>query len=144
MRNERPRDLKKAVALFEEFENSDDYPTKAKCFQEAIALIDLFSEQNPDPQHAEYVENIRLLYTRKFLEQLGICDNMGPDDWLKYFVIMIKRNEVLDIISKQPYFEEHLARFLRLWSITDEQGNEREITLPAFLDGIRNTATDEG
>ena len=48
MKNELPKDLGKAKALFEEFESSEEYPTKAKRFEHAIELLSLFSEENPN------------------------------------------------------------------------------------------------
>ena len=144
MKNELPKDLGKAKALFEEFESSEEYPTKAKRFEHAIELLSLFSEENPNSQHTKFVANLRLSYTRRFLEQLGTCDNMESEDWFNYLFIMVKTlNEVVENVSKQPSLKEPLEHFLRLRTITDEQGKEKEITVSKLLDAIKTTTDEE-
>lgn len=69
---------------------------------------------------------------------------MESEDWFNYLFIMVKTlNEVVENVSKQPSLKEPLEHFLRLRTITDEQGKEKEITVSKLLDAIKTTTDEE-
>ncbi|MBI5967947.1 MAG: hypothetical protein HY882_08840 [Deltaproteobacteria bacterium] len=117
MRIELPVDIREARALFSRYEKSRDHLERTRYFEDAINILDDFLADNPDLPHKSFIENLKLTYIRKLLEELPGLGTLSYDDWGHYILLLYINLEVKKniIIQKGPSLQKNLEDFFAMW-----------------------------
>ena len=102
---QRPKELSDAVELLKEFEKSDDYSRKENCFEEAMKIFEKYlSDPNISNNDKDWINNIKISYTRALLNQLPVPIEKGI--WYLLLLIRFVSTEVKIITSQNTYLKE--------------------------------------
>jgi len=114
MTKDLPKEVKEAVDLLEEFEISDSCVKSARCFKDGISMLSDYLEEYPDTPHTQYINNIKISYTRALLRKLKDCTEW--DDWIDILLATLEvRDEIEEILASDPLLRNEYDKFLALW-----------------------------
>jgi len=117
MNIKRPDDINQAVELLKKFEKAEDHIHRTKYFKEAVYILNNHLSMNPNSSNKKFIENIKLTYTRKLLEQLSDLPLLDFESWFQYiylFYFRIKDEVELDT-KKYPNLEKNYKNFIALY-----------------------------
>lgn len=117
MQKDLPEEISEAIELLEKLEKLPDHKLRAGDFEQAIEVLNDYLSQNPDSPHTNFIEKIKLTYTRHLLEQLPKLSSLSFSEWLPYlspFLFKAKK-EIDTVIKRFPKLGENYRKFLRMW-----------------------------
>ena len=115
---------------FLKFERANEHEKRIKHFHEALEKISKYLATNPSDEETGIVENIKLSYVRKLLEQIGPESGFTyPDEeWIQYLLIISKcKKEVDQLTAKNKILLEN-------YNIFKESTNEERKELLRLLE----------
>lgn len=117
MQPQLPEDLKKAVGLLENSEKESNRSLRMRAFKDAVDILNDHLNIGPDSPHKSFVENIKLTYTRKFLEELTKLFNADIEVWFDYTQLFLLKvpKEVEVNIEKHPQLKKDYEKFIGIW-----------------------------
>lgn len=117
MTQDLPVEVKEAINLFKEFEKPGSHKKKARSFEAAVHILDIYIEDNPNSPHLAFIEKIKTSYTRALLRQLIDIGEIEIEDWSDYFVIIALRvnNEAERILLEDSVLMEGYEDFKATW-----------------------------
>ena len=118
MVNNLPQQLKKAVELFKEFENSRVHSQKVKHFQAAIDIIESYLSENPDSPYKEFLLHQKKAYTRVLLQDISEGSGLpNPQvEWWNYLLILVRcEKEAKIIVGENFKLKESYDNFWVMW-----------------------------
>lgn len=112
-----PEEIGEARASFSKYEKSKDHLERTRHFEDAINTLDDSLADNPDSPHKSLVQNLKLTYMRKLLEELPLLGALSYDDWGHYILLLyidleVKKNV---IIQESPSLRKNLEDFFAMW-----------------------------
>lgn len=129
--NNLPPQLKEAVNLFVQFERSNEHEKRVQFFGKAINILDTHLSENHESPHKEFVNNLKLAYTRKLLEQLSEGSRLPSptEDWFSYLWLMLKdcQTEIEVLTKRSPSLRQSYDNFIQMWGDDAVRVLEREI-----------------
>ena len=112
------KELEEARQLFEKAERETDPDRKFASLEEALDLIDDFSDEHP-AESAEllFAHNLRRSNLHRLLSQLADMRNLQIESWFKYIKLLLLRiePEVASILASDPPLRTAHRKFLALW-----------------------------
>ena len=113
MQRELPEDLKEAVKLFAKSEKESNYFLQTRAFEDALDILNEHLGNYPDSPHESFIENIKLTYTRKFLEELDNLLGADIDTWFGCVHLLFKgKKQVEANIEKDAQLKRNYKRFM--------------------------------
>jgi|GEM_PF-6914130 len=121
MQASRPKQIEEAAKLFESFERSFDdtwevlHEHRIRDFNKAVAVLAAYSECHPPSSDQAVIRNLRMTYTRKFLEEmspsfLGNLENLKIiADYLTIYCRM--KSEIETITGEHPDLIQNCEKF---------------------------------
>jgi hypothetical protein len=124
-------EIREAIRLFEEFERSSYSYTEANKFNEAVDLLNDYLDSEPDSIYKDYIQRLRLSYTRSLLRNLARVDKADFISWGQYvFTIFKVKGEADALMLKFPELKADFDEFLNIWKkelalllVVDEEGS---------------------
>ena len=117
MQRQLPEDLKEAVNLLAKSEKESNHSLRTSAFQDAVDILnDHLSLETASP-HKSFVQNIKLTYTRKFLEKLPNLFSADIEVWFDYTLLFLLKvpKEVELNIEKDAQLKENYKKFMGIW-----------------------------
>jgi len=102
MRRDLPEEIRDDIELLEKFDNLQKHEFRAGDYENAIEDLNAYLTENPESPHIIFINNIKLTYTRKLLEQLPKLHDLTFSDWLPYMMpfLFTAKNEI-DMVIKR-------------------------------------------
>lgn len=91
MSNELPSELKDARLLLEKAINHSEHKLRSMFFEKAIDILDEFTSDYPETSHKQYIEMLKLTYTKKLIEGLSSFQIPDINVFVGYVVIFDKK-----------------------------------------------------
>lgn len=119
MRKDFPEEINDAIDLLKNLGKLpwSYHKLRAGDFEQAIEALNDYLSQNPGSPHTNYIENVKLTYTRWLLEQLPKHGSISFSEWLPYMrPLLFKAKKEIDIVIKRfPNLAENYRDFLAMW-----------------------------
>lgn len=114
---ELPHEVSKARNLLEKAEAEADDIIRTRDFEDAIDIFNDYLSDYPETPHKTLIENLKLTYTRKFLEVLSNLMTTDIEIWFYYTKIFWLKvpNEVKSNIKNNPKLKENYNKFVEVW-----------------------------
>jgi hypothetical protein len=99
------------------FEKSNDHSKRTRYFEDAIEILNNHLQDTPETLHKVFIENLKLTYTRKLLEQLPLLSTLDIDDWTKYLMLLIQSvpNETEALSKEHSQLRQNKEAFIAIW-----------------------------
>jgi hypothetical protein len=112
-----PKDLMEALDFLKSFEKSNDHSKRTRYFEDAIEILNNHLQDTPETLHKVFIENLKLTYTRKLLEQLPLLSTLDIDDWTKYLMLLIQSvpNETEALSKEHSQLRQNKEAFIAIW-----------------------------
>ena len=109
-----PADIAEARLLLERAEREPDPEQETRHIEEALLLLE--SVDDPTPEEARLVANLRTSYARRLLTRVPKLKSVSFEVWLFYFNVLVKlASEVENLTSADPALAANRHEFVAMW-----------------------------
>lgn len=117
MENELPQDVLEGRNLLETAEAEKDHVERTRKFEDAIDILNDYLSDYPETPHKTMIENLKLTYTRKFLENLSGLLMADIEIWFHYTELFLWKvpNEVKSSIDNNDKLKKTYKNFIDVW-----------------------------
>ena len=118
------KDIAEARALFEGAEQETDPELECERIEEALILLE--TADDPTPQQAELIANLRVSYARRFLTRFGRLKKSTFEVWSYYLTILENLAPEIEALAREDaqLAENHRA-FIAMWGPEVQAALER-------------------
>ena len=117
-------DITEARALLEQAERETDPEQECERIEEALILLD--TTEDPTPQQAELIANLRMSYARRFLTRVSRLKKSTFETWSYYLNILEELGpEVETLAADDPQLADYRREFVAMWGPEVEAALER-------------------
>ena len=121
-----PEDIAEARALLEQAERESDPEQECERIEEALILLE--TADDPTPQQADLIANLRLSYARRFLNRVSRLKKSTFEVWSYYLSILENlKPEVDALAAEDPQLAENRRAFVAMWGDEVEAALERSL-----------------
>jgi len=107
-------DIAQARMLLEKAERESDPEQETRHIEEALLLLEMADDPNPD--EAQLIGNLRSSYARRLLTQMPNLKSVSFEIWLFYFNVLVQlASEVETLTRDQPMLAANRRDFLTTW-----------------------------
>lgn len=129
MNNGLPEDVLEARSLLEKAEAETNHTKRTRDFEDAIDILNDYLAHNPGTPFKNVIEQFKLTYTRKFIEDLSNLLTTDIEIWFVYTKLFLWKvpNEVKSAIENNNHLKKIYKEFFELWRkeaidiLTDDQ-----------------------
>ena len=116
MKLELPDDVLEGRSLLEKYEQSKHHEERTRYFVFGIEILNDTLEDASDPKLIDIINNLKISYTRKLLNELPNLQIEEVVDWLHYVTAVIKVKDEREILYKDyPSLEKYVKVFFKLY-----------------------------
>ena|SRR6186713_2572860 len=109
-----PADIAEARLLLERAEREPDPEQETRHIEEALLLLE--SVDDPTPEEARLVANLRTSYARRLLTQVPKLKSVSFEVWLFYFNVLVRlAGEVEALTTADPTLAANRHEFVAMW-----------------------------
>jgi hypothetical protein len=107
-------DIAEARMLLEKAERESDPEQETRHIEEALLLLDM--SDDPTPDEARLIGNLRSSYARRLLTQMPNLKSASFEIWLFYFNVLVQlASEVEALTRADPALAANRQAFLAMW-----------------------------
>ena len=117
MQKQLSEDIKEAVDLLKKSEKEIHHSLRTRAFEDAVDLLNDHMSVATDSPYKSFIENIKISYTRKFLEELSTLFSVDIDTWFDYVRLFLLKvpKEVKVNIEKDAQLKDNYKKFIGIW-----------------------------
>ena len=117
-------DIAEARALLEQAERESDPEQECEHIEEALILLE--TTEDPTPQQAELIANVRMSYARRFLNRVSRLKKSTFETWSYYLGVReLLGPEVEALAAEDPQLAAYRQEFVAMWGPEVEAALER-------------------
>lgn len=117
-------DIAEARALLEQAERESDPEQECERIEEALVLLETAEE--PTPQQAELIANLRISYARRFLNRVSRLKKSTFETWSYYLSILENLAPEIDVLAAEdPQLADYRREFIAMWGPEVQAALER-------------------
>ena len=107
-------DIAEARVLLERAERESDPEQETRHIEEALLLLE--TADDPTPEEARLIANLRMSYTRRLLTKVPKLKSVSFDVWLLYFNVLVTlASEVEALTTADPELAANRQEFVAMW-----------------------------
>ena len=107
-------DISEARVLLERAERESDPEQETHHIEEALLLLE--TADDPTPEEARLIANLRMSYTRRLLTKVPKLKSVSFDVWLLYFNVLVTlASEVEALTTVDPELAANRRDFVAMW-----------------------------
>src|SRR4029077_13720582 len=107
-------DISEARALLERAERESDPEQETHHIEEALLLLE--TADDPTPEEARLIANLRMSYTRRLLTKVPKLKSVSFDVWWLYFNVLVTlASEVEALTTADPELAANRRDFVAMW-----------------------------
>jgi len=107
-------DIAQARALLEKAERESDPEQETRHIEEALLLLEMADE--PTPNEAQLIGNLRSSYARRLLTQMPNLKSVSFEIWLFYFNVLVQLSSEVETLTRDdPMLAANRRDFLTMW-----------------------------
>ncbi len=120
------QDIAEARALLERAEHESDPEQECEHIEEALILLE--TAEDPTPQQAELIANLRMSYARRFLHRVERLRKSTYETWTYYLAVLDKLAPEVDALAAEDaQLAENRRAFVAMWGAEVEAALERSL-----------------
>ena len=117
-------DIAEARALLEQAERESDPEQECERIEEALILLE--TAEDPTPQQAELIANLRMSYARRFLNRVSRLKKSTFETWSYYLSILENLGPEIEVLAAEdPQLADYRREFIAMWGPEVQAALER-------------------
>lgn len=111
-------EIRDAIALLEEYENSRLSEDDAKRFACAMEMLHDYLFDEPNTPHKEFIQHLRVTHTHQMMKRISSVNHADAGASIQHIRLVVDtvKGEAEPIMESDPELEKDFLALLRVWA----------------------------